>query len=137
MGLGTQRNKKALSEINVTPFVDVMLVLLIIFMMAAPMLDQGIDLELPEVRAQALPQSDDHIMLAIRADGTVHVDDLQLPEGNLAKALTPILTARANEPVFVRADHRVPYGRVAEVLALARQAGANTLHLVTQEPEAQ
>jgi biopolymer transport protein TolR len=135
MGLSTGNSKKAISDINVTPLVDVMLVLLVIFMITAPMLEQGIDLNLPEVSAAALPQSDERLTLSIRRDGSVYVDGTRIPTQSLDKSLRAILMTRAKEPVFVEADRDVPYGRVATVLGAARLAGALKLHLVTQEPE--
>lgn len=128
--------KKAISEINVTPLVDVMLVLLVIFMVTAPMLQQGIDLELPEVAAQAVEQRDKKIELVIRADGSVAVDGATLPADRLDRALAAIVETRKSEPIYVEADRRVPYGTVARVLGVVRSAGATKLHLVTEEPSA-
>lgn len=135
MAVNTGSNKKALSEINVTPLVDVMLVLLVVFMITAPMLEQGIDLDLPEVRAQALPQNDASIELHIRADGDVYLDGNRVPDDRLRAALTAIAKNRPDEPIYVNADRSVPYGRVATVLSTVRKSGSRKLHLVTQEPD--
>jgi biopolymer transport protein TolR len=134
--MGGGGRKKAIAEINVTPFVDVMLVLLIIFMVAAPMLEQGLDLQLPQVRAQALPQTNERVQLQITRDGDVSVDGTRVPAARLDEALPAILRTRKEEPVYVAADEGVRYGVVARVLGLVRSAGATRIHLVTEEPKA-
>lgn len=136
MAVGGGGRKRAIAEINVTPFVDVMLVLLIIFMVAAPMLEQGLDLNLPQVRAAALPQTDDRVSLQINRAGEVAIDGTRVPAAKLEETLPAILRARKDEPIYVRADEGVRYGVVAKVLGLARGAGATRIHLVTEEPKA-
>ena len=136
MSMGGGGRKKAIAEINVTPFVDVMLVLLIIFMVAAPMLEQGLDLQLPQVRAQALPQTNERVQLQITRAGDVSVDGTRVPAARLDEALPAILRTRKEEPVYVAADEGVRYGVVARVLGLVRSAGATRIHLVTEEPKA-
>lgn len=134
MGAQVGPRKKAISEINVTPFVDVMLVLLIIFMVAAPMLEQGLDLSLPEVSAPALPQADERLTLSILRDGVVEIDGTRIPEANLARALPAILGNRPDEAVYIAADEQVAYGVVARVLGSVRAAGTTRIHLMTEEP---
>ncbi len=136
MSTGGGGRKKAIAEINVTPFVDVMLVLLIIFMVAAPMLEQGLDLQLPQVRAQALPQTNERVQLQITLAGEVSVDGTRVPAARLDEALPAILRTRKEEPVYVAADEGVRYGVVVRVLGLVRSAGATKIHLVTEEPKA-
>ena len=130
MGLSTGPKRKTLSEINVTPLVDVMLVLLVIFMITAPMLQQGVELDLPEVEA-----ADEQLLVSINGAGAIFVDGTRLPDDRWIKALAAIVENRKQEPVFVEADEAVPYGRVARLLGVLRQAGATKLNLVTKEPD--
>jgi biopolymer transport protein TolR len=127
--------KKRLAEINVTPFVDVMLVLLIIFMVAAPMLEQGINLNLPEVSAAPVPASGERLTVRIDERGRVWIDETRIPQDRIVTAVQAVITNRVDQAVYVRADAAVRYGRVAEVLGAVRRAGASRLHLVTREPE--
>ncbi|MFY0612905.1 MAG: protein TolR [Hyphomicrobiaceae bacterium] len=127
-----------MSEINVTPFVDVMLVLLIIFMVAAPLLTAGVPLELPAAKGKQLQaQKSEPIVVSVAQDGKIYLGDQQESTMELA-ALTPKLQAIAkarggtDQPIFVRGDKSVPYGTVARVMAQIREAGFRKLSLVTQ-----
>ncbi len=123
-----------LSEINVTPLVDVMLVLLIIFMVTAPMMQQGIDVDLPDTTTQALRVKNEPLILTVKKDGTVHVGRSEVKPGDLEKKLTAIFEGQDEPEVFLRADAAAPYGLVAQAMAAARGAGAKKLGMVT-EPE--
>jgi biopolymer transport protein TolR len=127
-----------MSEINVTPFVDVMLVLLIIFMVAAPLLTNGVPLELPAAKGKQLQaQKSEPIVVSVGKDGQIYLGDEQertMTLDALAPKLQAIAKARGStdQPVFVRGDKSVPYGTVARVMAQIREAGFRKLSLVTQ-----
>ena len=122
-----------MSEINVTPLVDVMLVLLIIFMITAPMMTQGLEVELPKVDAQALQTEDQQTVLTVRADGTIFLDEFPI-EGtaNLAFQVQGVLDKKGGRTVFLKADQNTPYGSVAAVMSQLRQAGITSIGLVTE-----
>ncbi|MES2143249.1 MAG: protein TolR [Pseudomonadota bacterium] len=126
----------AMSEINVTPFVDVMLVLLIIFMVAAPLLTVGVPVELPKTAASALPtEQEEPLTITIAADGRLYIQNRDVTEDVPANTLIPRLTAIASErtsnKVFLRADGTIPYARVAEVMGALNAGGFNSIGLVT------
>ncbi len=124
-----------MSEINVTPFVDVMLVLLIIFMVTAPLIQQGIDVQLPKTQAEGLKRNEDVLVVTVKRDGTIYVQRAKVAMKEFEKKLEKILALRENREVFLRADEKVAYGTVAKTLAKLRRAGATRIGLVT-EPEA-
>ena len=126
--------RRPLSEINVTPFVDVMLVLLVIFMVTAPMMQQGIDVDLPDTTTQALRVRHEPLILTVRKDGTILVGRSEVKRGELQAKLEAIFEGQDEHEVFLRADAAAPYGLVAQVMAAAREAGARKLGMVT-EPE--
>jgi biopolymer transport protein TolR len=120
----------ALSEINVTPLVDVMLVLLIIFMISAPLLTAGVPVELPKTEAGAMQDVPDPITVSIRADGRIYVADNEVPFANLS----PRLKAMADDttrPIYVRADAKASYGTVAQVMASLSTSGFSAINLIT------
>jgi biopolymer transport protein TolR len=126
----------AMSEINVTPFVDVMLVLLIIFMVAAPLLTVGVPVELPKTAASALPtEQEEPLTITIAADGKLYIQNSDVTEDVSDNTLIPRLTAIASErtsnKVFLRADGQIPYARVAEVMGALNAGGFNSIGLVT------
>ena len=127
-------NDRPLSEINVTPFVDVMLVLLVIFMVTAPLMMSGVDVNLPETSTQPLRTRDDPLVLTVKKDGSVFVQGTQVPAADLAEKLKAIFEGRDSKDLYLRADEAAPYGQVAKAMAAARQAGASKLGMVT-EPE--
>jgi biopolymer transport protein TolR len=125
---------RALSEINVTPFVDVALVLLIIFMVTAPMMQQGIDVDLPETTTQPLRVKDEPLILTVQKNGKYYLGRREIPAAELAEKLAAIFEGRDTKEIFLRADQDAPYGIVVKALAAAREAGATQLGMVT-EPE--
>jgi biopolymer transport protein TolR len=125
---------RPLSEINVTPFVDVMLVLLIIFMVTAPMLQQGVDVDLPETTTQPLRVRDEPLILTVKKDGKLALGRQEIAPEELTPKLTAILQGLDDKQIFLRADKDAPYGLVAKAMAAARVAGAKKLGMVT-EPE--
>jgi biopolymer transport protein TolR len=133
-GLRAGREHRAMSEINVTPFVDVMLVLLIIFMVTAPLLQQGLDVDLPETTTQPLRMRDEPLILTVKKDGSYHLANQKIPLDELETKLAAIFEGLDQKEVFLRADKEAPYGVVVKAMAAARAAGAKTLGIVT-EPE--
>ncbi len=128
IGSGSDR---LMSEINVTPFVDVMLVLLIIFMVTAPMMVQGVDVALPEVSAKAMVTDKDNLTVTVDRDSNIYVNDFQVRMDFLGQKLEKILQGRADKEVFFRADKDVPYGVVVAVMAEIKAAGVDKLGMVT------
>lgn len=130
-------NNAFVSEINVTPMVDVMLVLLVIFMVTAPMMVEGLEVKVPEVEhSETLPTENDHLILSVKADGTVFLDETEVAHDRLV----PVLTGTVKNPgkqLFVRADAGVSYGRVMQVMGLIRGAGIKDVGLVTVPPAGQ
>lgn len=121
-----------MGEINVTPFVDVMLVLLIIFMVAAPMLTVGVPVELPRTAASALPtEQEEPLTITLTSDGRTLVQNTDVPVNELILRLTAIAAERTSNKVFLRADGAIPYQRVAEVMGALNAGGFNSIGLVT------
>jgi biopolymer transport protein TolR len=124
-----------MGDINVTPLVDVMLVLLIIFMVATPMLHQGIQVALPRADARNLPlKVQDPIVLSINRDGEVFLRDAQVPLAELADRIKDRLAGRPDDTVFLKGDRGVPYGRVIEVLDRLHRSGIVHVGMVTERP---
>lgn len=119
------------SEINVTPFVDVMLVLLIIFMVTAPMMVQGIDVNLPQASAAALAAKEEPLVISINREGQVFINDQPVGVVNLTEKLTAILGNVEDPRVFLKADREVPYGVVVNIMSLVRLAGVSTMGMIT------
>jgi biopolymer transport protein TolR len=134
MAFSSERNNEALSQINVTPLVDVMLVLLVIFMVTAPILHQGVNVNLPRVQAGALSGEDVQLVVSVTAKGTVYLNDAPMTTPELLTKLQAILRERPDRNVYLRADASVPYGEVMRVMASMRQAGVQRLGMVTEPP---
>ena len=127
-----RRNSAPMSEINVTPFVDVMLVLLIIFMVAAPLLTVGVPLNLPESEAKPLPaQNEAPLTINLASDGQIYLQKTPIAYEELALRLPAIAAEREDSRVFLRADAALDYGRVALVMGLLNKTGFNSIALVT------
>jgi len=120
-----------MSNINVTPFVDVMLVLLVIFMVTAPMMMQGVDVTLPEATAKPLVAQKDNLIVTIDKDQQVHINDFAVETDYLRDKLSKILENRSDREVYFRADQSVPYGVVVKVMAEIKAAGVEKLGMVT------
>ncbi|MBP6736772.1 MAG: protein TolR [Rhodobacteraceae bacterium] len=122
----------AMSEINVTPFVDVMLVLLIIFMVAAPMLTVGVPIKLPDTAATALPNEDEEpLAITITADGLLLIQNTEVSDDELLPKLKAIAAERTSDKIFLRADGALAYERVAQVMGALNAGGFNNIGLVT------
>jgi biopolymer transport protein TolR len=128
--------EEVLSDINVTPLVDVMLVLLIIFMVTAPLLHQGIPVELPEAESQNLPSDlEDPLVVSINREGIVYLQDDPIHPTLLVERLLPLIEARGDDRVYLKADDAVPYGDVVRVLEVLRRGGVTGVGMVTRMPE--
>lgn len=125
-----QRTRQALSEINVTPFVDVMLVLLIIFMVTAPLMQQGVDVDLPQAEGQKMAPAE-RVNITIRKDGKIYLDKSAVT----LETLRTRLSGETEKEVFLRADKEVPYGAVVAVMGELKEIGVEKLGMVT-EPKA-
>jgi len=125
---------KIVSGINVTPFVDVMLVLLIIFMVSAPMMKEGMRVDLPEVESRALPTQSEDLMVTIGKNRVLDINGSTVGIERLAPLLQQIKEQRGIDNVYLQADKGVPYGFVVEVMSVIRGAGLSKLGLVTQPP---
>ncbi len=137
LGSSGDEDDNLLGDINVTPLVDVMLVLLIIFMVTAPMLHQGIEVALPKASAESLPQpSDDPLVLSIRRDGMLFIRDTPVLPTQMVERLRSLLKARSDQGVYLKGDRDVPYGKVMEVLDLLHQGGIQKVGMVTEKPSA-
>ena len=136
MSFSPERNNEVLSQINVTPLVDVMLVLLVIFMVTAPILQQGVSVNLPRVEAGALTGDDVQLVVAVSAQGKIYLNDTAMALPELLTKLQAILRERPDRNVYLRADATVPYGDVMRVIASMRQAGVQRLGMVTEPPAA-
>ena len=125
-----------MSEINVTPFVDVMLVLLIVFIVTAPLLAVGVDVDLPQAEAPALPSQDVPLVVSVDRDSNVYIGDEQVEADVLVERLTGIIGQEEVEQrrIFVRGDHTVSYGRIMEVMGLIIRAGFTRVSLVAELP---
>ncbi len=127
--------KKLVSEINVTPLVDVMLVLLIIFMVTAPMMTQGLDVDLPETTSKALRQKENPIVITIDANGKVNINGDNTPPSLVFQELKKFSPEKKAEPIYLRADKKVPYGTVAALMADIKNAGFDKLGMITKPTE--
>ncbi len=130
----TGRAHRPLAEINVTPFVDVMLVLLVIFMITAPLMQQGVNVDLPDATTTPLRLQDEPLVLSVKPDGSIFIARQEVPLAELEAKLEALLLARGDEAIYLRADRDAPYHAVARALAAAQNAGADRLGLVT-DPE--
>lgn len=130
----SQRDGTAISQINVTPLVDVMLVLLVIFMVTAPILQQGVQVNLPQAKAGAIPGTEEQLVVSIERNGKLYLNDNPIGLQELGKKLRAIRRLQADKQVYLRADQDVRYGVVMKTIAEIKQAGIERLGMVTRPP---
>lgn len=128
---GKNGRRGLVAEINVTPLVDVMLVLLIIFMVTAPMMTQGLEVDLPETTAKSLRQQEEPLVVSIRKDGTVYLGKVKVNASLLVQQLGTVSPEKKKEPVYLRADKEVPYGQVVATMADIKSVGFEKLGMIT------
>jgi biopolymer transport protein TolR len=137
---GNNNGRSVLSEINVTPFVDVMLVLLVIFMVTAPILYQGVEINLPKVESRPMPaaEREKKILVTLNENGEIYIEKKRFSLSELKPEIRSLIrnkgTELEEEDVFLRADSNVPYGRVMEVMGEIKKAGINKIGLITEPP---
>lgn len=129
-----RRRRRPLADINVTPLVDVMLVLLIVFMVTAPLLTTGVTVELPQARTAPLPGQDEPVVVTIRGDGALYLQDSAIALEELGPRLSAVRERNPDLRVFVRGDKSVDYGRVMSVVGTLNQAGIAKVALLTEVP---
>lgn len=127
--------KRLVSDINVTPLVDVMLVLLIIFMITAPMMTQGLDVDLPETTSKSLRQEEKPIVVTVDKDGAISIESIPLARDLMIQELQKKYTANKKQPIFLRADKNVPYGHVVTVMSDIKSVGFDQIGMITKPPE--
>ena len=134
MGMGSNKGgsgRVTMSEINVTPMVDVMLVLLIIFMVTAPLIQQGVKVNLPEAKAAPVEAAEKKLVLSIDAQRRIYIGEAEVPVGELEKKLASNAKAQADKELYLHADRDVPYGVVVDVMAAAQRAGITNVGMIT------
>jgi biopolymer transport protein TolR len=132
---GNGRDRRLMAEINIVPLTDVMLVLLIIFMVAAPMLTQGVDVNLPQANAKAMRSDEERLVLTVDMNSRIFVGKQPVEFNRLNDTLRAIVARRTDRQVYFRADRAVPYGFVVKVIAEVRNAGVEKLGMVTEPLE--
>jgi len=130
-----KRRKKLMSEINVVPYIDVMLVLLVIFMITAPLLSQGVKVDLPRAAAQPVDSQDrETLVVTVDREGRYFLDDRRITSEELTRKVAAILRARPQTPVLIRGDRQSNYGEVVRAMTLLQSAGAPSVGLLTEPP---
>ncbi|WP_422365586.1 protein TolR [Pelagibius sp.] len=124
-----------LSEINVTPFVDVMLVLLIVFMVTAPLLTVGVPVDLPKTQAQSIADPDEPLVISINAEGVIYIQDSPVEIGQLVPRLRAITESKPDTRIFVRGDRAIAYGRIMQVMGTVNTAGFQRVALIAELPK--
>jgi len=134
MEIGSRSNsdRGTMSQINVTPLVDVMLVLLVIFMVTAPMMQQGVQVNLPKAETKSLPSPEESVVVSIEKSGRIFINSSEIPAGDLRSKLSEMFAARTKKEVFLKADKDVPYGDVVRTMAEIKGAGIERLGMVTE-----
>lgn len=135
MQMSRNNNRTAMSEINVTPFVDVMLVLLVIFMVTAPMMQQGLDVNLPKTASTGLSLNEEPFILVIDAKGKIKISETEVASETLSEKIKAIFENKKNQQIYIQADKTVDYGTVAFVMGEVRRAGISNISLITLPKE--
>jgi biopolymer transport protein TolR len=134
-GRGANRRYRPLSEINVTPFVDVMLVLLIVFMVTAPLLTVGVPVDLPKTQAQSIADPDEPLVISVNAEGQIYLQDSEVELSQLVPRLHAITECKPDTRVFVRGDRAFDYGRILQVVGTVNVAGFQRVALIAELPK--
>ena len=134
MAFDSRSNGGSIAQINVTPLVDVMLVLLVIFMVTAPIIQQGVAVDLPKTRAAPLNAQEEPLVVGIAKNGSIFLNDNPIPLEELRAKLVAIAKASPDHQILLRADRTVPYGDVVRVIAAVKEAGVTRLGMVTEPP---
>ena len=134
-GYGARRKAQPMSEINVTPMVDVMLVLLVIFMVTAPLLTVGVPVDLPQTAAPPINEPKEPTVITVNKDGAVFIQETTIPLDSLVSRLQAITGSNPDAVLYVRGDKDVPYGKVLEVMSLISNAGFHKVSLVAETPK--
>jgi len=130
-----KRRKKLMSDINVVPYIDVMLVLLVIFMITAPLLSQGVKVDLPKAAARPVENQDrETLVVTVDHDGKYYLDDRRISPGELGRKVRAILRLRPQTPVLIRGDREANYGEVVKAMTLLQASGAPSVGLLTEPP---
>ncbi len=134
MEIGSRDNsdRGTMSQINVTPLVDVMLVLLVIFMVTAPMMQQGVQVNLPKAETKALPSQEETVIVSIEKSGRLFINSSEVSNAELRSKLMTMLANRSKKEVFLKADRDVPYGEVVRTMAEIKGAGVERLGMITE-----
>jgi len=132
---GNGRQQRLMSDINVTPFVDVMLVLLIIFMVAAPLVQNGVDVNLPQASTSHIVAEEETLTLSVTIDKKIFINKVEVDITELRERLTRTFQQRSDSSLFFKADRELPYGFVAQVMAEIKMAGIEKLGIITTPPE--
>jgi len=132
MDASSQRDGTTIAQINVTPLVDVMLVLLVIFMVTAPIIQQGVQVNLPQTKAGAIPGTEELLIVTVAKNGKIYLNDNPMSLGELGEKLRAISKLQADKQVYLRADQDVRYGIVMKTIAEIKQAGIERLGMVTR-----
>lgn len=133
MSMGGQNDdRRPMADINVTPLVDVMLVLLVIFMVTAPMMQQGVQVNLPKANTKAMTPQDEAVVVSVDKNGKVFINKDEIPASDLRNRLTDMFASREKKEVFLKADAGVPYGEVVRAMADIKGAGIERLGMVTE-----
>jgi biopolymer transport protein TolR len=132
MAFGTDNSRRAMTDINVTPLVDVMLVLLIIFMVTAPLIQSGVKVDLPRASAQQMEHSEEKLVLTISRDRRVFLGNTEIAPADLEAKLAANARIQKDKELYLHADRSLPYGQVVEIMAVARRAGVESLGMITE-----
>jgi biopolymer transport protein TolR len=135
-GNGRRSSYRPMAEINVTPMVDVMLVLLIVFMVAAPLLTVGVPVDLPKSQASALNDDKPPLVISVNGQGQIYIQETPIDEGNLVAKLQAITQNNPDAVIYVRGDQSINYGKVMEIMGLISSAGYSKVSLVAESPQA-
>ena len=132
-GSDSGSSRRAMTDINVTPLVDVMLVLLIIFMVTAPLIQSGVKVDLPRASAQQMEHSEEKLVLTITKDRRIFLANVEIPGAELEAKLASNARIQKDKELYLHADRSLPYGNVVEIMAAARRAGVESLGMITEQ----